>query len=322
MKSAGLALVGSSCSEVETQLKQIQSWGKSYGAGSCSSVTPIEGQSGCSAEITSCVPEHVVRYHGVYGFNDGPNCFNLVLVMSGQRPALVETTSEEMELYKSSPLCRKLQASETPLPGDVGSISDNTGDVHGFIYVSDRLAYTKNGMEVESYPYSLTSLQSVLDKFHVGKKRSEIKGLECFGRPEPQCQERVRNEYYRCKSMEEFLREAPKTKLTQKVLRATELMNELDCRYSQGLFTTPSYVSSLAEQVIGVSHVLKEFVEEEIPAELASAQPSVADRYLLGMLKLRVDKILSSLSLGSFKPYSAKLPKEIKLPEVEAAPRK
>lgn len=122
---------------------------------------------GCEADITPCVPGLVSRYQGVYPRAVGPNCWNLALVNSGILPGLRYTTEQEMSFYLHSPMCRKLQDQERRA-GDIASIAKKSEsqhqEIHAFIYISDDIAYSKNGSAGDD-PFGLQPMKDILSLY-------------------------------------------------------------------------------------------------------------------------------------------------------------
>jgi hypothetical protein len=293
--SGKLVLNGATCDEVNRQLLQLEKWTHPTSGGRCSSPNASDTASGCSAEITQCVPQHVQDYHGVHPLHEGPNCFNLVMVNTGVMPYLVETSAEEMAYYKKSPLCRKLGAREQKKPGDVGSILSGTGELHGFIYVTDKLAYSKNGLDPKE-PYQLTSLQEISDLYGVGQRETDRNDSECYKSKEPECLVRIRTDYYRCKSMDEYLREDAPKPLQRNIAHATHLFDQIDCRISRALFDNAGVTTVANQEMESIGEALTTYIQTEISSNLKSNRLTPEDLFALGMLKLRINNLYYNLS--------------------------
>jgi hypothetical protein len=175
----GRLILNSGCSSIKKDLAAIVAWTKKLESRDCPNPeikTSSEGM--CVTDITDCVPEHVKKYQGLNAADNGPNCWNLALVMGGLEPMLRESSMEEWEFYLSSPLCRELASGEAPQSGDLGSVEARTkedkGHIHGFMYVSPELVYSKNGTALQA-PYSLQSLEAMEKVYRVGL----LPGGEC-----------------------------------------------------------------------------------------------------------------------------------------------
>jgi hypothetical protein len=72
-----------------------------------------------------------------------------------------------MNFWMTSPLCQERKPDESPAPGDIIAIRDDTGgEVHGFIYLTGDLAYSKNGY-AQGTRYELQSPKKVFDVYDV-----------------------------------------------------------------------------------------------------------------------------------------------------------
>lgn len=80
---------------------------------------------------------------------NGMNCWSTTLLLKGLRPVAIYAHEPEFRWFMNdSSSCRKLEASETPQPGDVGAIRKKTEggapeEIHAFIYLHKNLAISK-----------------------------------------------------------------------------------------------------------------------------------------------------------------------------------
>lgn len=175
----GTLTLSTGCNEIEEDLAAIMQWTQRLENRGCD--TPAirqEGEGMCSANVTSCVPQQVRTYQGLTGTQNGPNCWNLALVMAGLVPVLRQSSDTEWEYLINSPLCRELRDGESPQSGDLGSIEmrapDNNVQIHGFMYVSDRMVFSKNGTLLNA-PYALQTREDMESTYRVG----QTPGGEC-----------------------------------------------------------------------------------------------------------------------------------------------
>lgn len=200
-------IIDQSCRTVTEISIALSEWTKSIGE---KRECPIEKQSPqmeltgkCVYNITNCIPSHVAKYEGVNPQESGPNCWNMSLVFKEILPALRYSTPEEMSFYMNSPLCRMLKKDEKRVSGDIGAIrvinEGNFKEFHGFIYISDKIAYSKNGFH-KSSPYSLQSLDNVYSVYDVTEK-SQCRANELNSSLD--CD--IATSFYRCISMKEYL---------------------------------------------------------------------------------------------------------------------
>jgi hypothetical protein len=160
---------GPSCEELAEQLDYMGKWTRSLNEKATCHVGLAEprktfwggSDKQCAYEISHCLPDHVRKYFGTKPDFSGPNCWNLALVMKELVPFLRYSTPEEMSFYMAPPFCRQLGITEKIQPGDLGAIrAGDDSEVHGFIYVSDKIVYSKNGYRNMS-PFHLQNLEDV-----------------------------------------------------------------------------------------------------------------------------------------------------------------
>ncbi len=221
---------GESCEAVSAHTQSLRQWALTSGEATPSCPHPPVQQDGsCVVEVTQCLPAHVRRYEGAPPAQAGPNCWNLALVMSGILPGLRYATPEEMTFFMGPPLCRPLALGEARRPGDVGAIRDaEDGEVHGFIWISDTLTYSKNGMSTES-AYRVQPLAAMMDLYQV-EDTPACRGL---GGDTNECGNRT--QYYRCMSTDEYL--AQRRPLAPEIRQAMDRMDNMEScleRYMMG----------------------------------------------------------------------------------------
>ena len=152
---------------------------------------------GCEADVTGCLPPHMRDYQGVKPKIMGPNCWNLSLVVAGILPAHIYTAPDAMTFFMGSPLCRKLENNEERLAGDIGAIRRRWSvEIHGFIYLSENLVYSKNNAYMS--PYSLYGLEELYEFFRIDDEPAH-----CLdNRMEKGCFNGV--EFYRCHELVDY----------------------------------------------------------------------------------------------------------------------
>jgi hypothetical protein len=204
-----LTLAAKSCAEVTEIRNSLAIWAlESHDHKICPKDEPQldKKKKICKVDITQCVPEHAKKFHDVVSKEVGPNCHNLVLVMKDILPALRSVTTNEFVYYMNSPLCRALENDEKRLPGDVGAIRSieqfGQSEDHAFIYISDKIAYSKNGFgNDKKAAYALQSYDYVLNYYNVPQKKecnqNKIdRNSKCL----------VALSFYRCSSVQDYLK--------------------------------------------------------------------------------------------------------------------
>lgn len=242
----------------------------------------IKDLGNCSFDVHDCVPEKAQRFLGLTPKDAGPNCHNLTLVMKGMVSSLVHTTPPEIKGYlEDSPLCRKLDNSESREPGDVGFITGETiFDWHSFTYLSDDVFLSKNG--VDESPYGVFDSKFVLDGYNVPAKE-ECRQNTSPGKPE--CDLRVN--YFRCMSMDDFLKGKELAEPYKEALKGLDDLERMfECR-AMGEKKEVWKGKALAQ---GVFDALKVYVKDQKKIILNSDNKE-EEGFLLGALALRLESL-------------------------------
>lgn len=149
-----LILKGPNCQVINENLTQLKQWKSQLNEISskklpvCTCVNNIE----CSSNITKIVPDFVqlssLRKPDYYG----PNCWNTSLIANKLLAHQRFSTPAEIYFWTHSSFCQELKSSEKLRAGDLITIRDQKLDdqkhpdeVHGFIYVSPELSFSKAG---------------------------------------------------------------------------------------------------------------------------------------------------------------------------------
>jgi hypothetical protein len=292
-KDQTLSLSAISCEEVTTIRNSLAAWTKdSKDHIICPMQTPALNKKGnlCKVDITQCVPEHVLKYHGVISKDIGPNCHNLVLVMAGILPGLRNVSSNEFIFYINSPLCKPLENDQQRMPGDIGAIRkiqpSGEEESHAFIYISDKIAYSKNGFgNKNDSPYALQSFNYVLDEYDVPNKK------ECHQNKidrNPACPSAL--SFYRCESVEEYLKNTNSIP-NELIIALKEIKKFETCTLGpsliQGRILNPKNTQNLKDVTLTLINFLETQKREEIKNEKNS--------FVLLSLQLRLDSIVKQL---------------------------
>lgn len=300
MDSGRIALLEDTCEKATALTKSLDQWTKnSHENKNCpvNSQSPIQVEGKCGYDITNCVPNQVVEFLGTTPKSNGPNCWNLALVMKNILPALRYSSAEEMNFYMTSPLCRQLNDGEEKIPGDVGAIrqASYTGpaEYHGFIYVSEDVAYSKNGFDKHN-PYSLMPLDDVFKIYQVDESKDCRKNelsLECG----------TGTAYFRCMSMEEYLKthQTPK-----KVITAMKDVDKFDRCLQGNTFTSRPLTSEAKKSLVDSLNVISNYLFDETEADQKSELSSEENKFLLGSLNLRISSIISQLDGNNDRPFA------------------
>lgn len=288
-----LFLSHESCDELIKNTKALDQWTKnSHEIKSCpvNFQSPVQKNNRCSYDVTDCLPAHLIKYAGVSPRYNGPNCWNLALVMKNILPALRHTTSDEMAFYMSSPLCRQIKNGEPKIPGDVGAIRKTSGvdqgEYHGFIYISDDIVYSKNGI-TKANPYMLLSTDIMMNVYSVPKyskcRQNEID-------PNANCD--FATSYFRCMSMEEYL---AKQNTPKEIMTAIRDVDNFDkCLESTTLSDQP--LSKRAEKNLFDSlNVISNYLYDETEKAKGSDLEDPKQIFMLASLNLKLNSIAMQL---------------------------
>lgn len=261
------------CDAFLLELEALKKWTQSTGKMTCdlSSVDfklyiPSDINPYCEGVVTDCVPDHVVKYQGVKSSLHGPNCFNLALVMKGLLPHLRHTPAEEMTHFMQAPYCHFVGKEEKLQPGDIGAFRKDGEEVHGFIYISDNTVYSKNG-EFKSQPYELQHMRNLTNS-SVYNKDTNI-------------------EYFRCKSMEEVLKEN-EASISEVVKNSIELFNVIECRISPLFFGQTIEADESYKLIVDSAKILATYLKQEIK-NIDRLEP--IEKKLLAGLLIRVQTL-------------------------------
>ncbi|MFM6930583.1 MAG: hypothetical protein ACKOX6_19120 [Bdellovibrio sp.] len=281
------------CSDGSHSVESLSSWMQRIQPGKACKVPQQSSENGCQYDITDCLPEHVVQYQGVNSKVAGPNCWNLALVMGKILPNLRYSSPEEMAFYMRPPLCRQLKDGENRQAGDIGAIRGMAWglpieETHGFVYVSEKMVYSKNGTQKEA-PYSLQSMDAMYDSYGVQNKKSCRKNEIPKG--DMDCIQAVA--YFRCDSMDDYLKKnkniSPKIKNLEHDIRSRERCLEAS------EFSGQTLSDSNLRDIQRVSGALAYYLED-LKKNNKINKLSEGDRFMVGGLQLRLQSIADQLS--------------------------
>lgn len=283
----------SNCDQVKKHLSVLAMWTKKINKASTCDLTSIKtttAKGKCEANVSSCLPEHVLKYQGVNPANSGPNCWNLSLVMKNILPGLRYSTPDEMAYYMRPPICRALKDNEKREVGDVGAIrgvfEGMKEESHGFIYLSDELSYSKNGFNKMS-PYEVQSTDKVLSIYGVPNdpkcRKNELDTHSACGSAVS---------YFRCQSFDDFLAKAPDIK--PETLKAVKnVMHFEQCLQKatiDGAILSKEAASSIENSVLSLIKFLNENKKK-------SKNRNEQENFILGSLYLRLSAIGEQLDI-------------------------
>jgi hypothetical protein len=270
-----LILNSSTCEEAKELAASLLTWSQTINKNQTCTLSNADNMSSgpCRLDITKCVPDHVAKYSGLNPQLGGPNCWNLALMMSKIIPNLRYSTPEEMSFFMKSPLCRQLKEDEKVMPGDIGAVRNPSStvpsefEIHGFIYASDKIVYSKAGARPWDVPFGLLPLESMQDTYN---KYSIVN--------------------FRCDSMKNYL-EAHKDVPTS-LLKVFKSLDTVDnCFEGLSLNSTP-LPQSLKGNIKDIASVLTHYLEDE-----SGRIKKEEERFLLGSLQVRLQAMAEDLKI-------------------------
>lgn len=270
-----------SCEDIENEVKIITSWNKQKLQEE--NTQNCECKNGnCILNITQRLPEVVKLYEGKRPDVNGPNCWNSTLVTAGILPHIRYSTPEEMEFWMKSPLCTEKKMSEEMEPGDVVAIrGEDSSEYHGFIYISDKISWSKNGFNrVKKY-----DLQDPLDVF------------ETYG-VEKECQRSIGNNkkcdkyanIYKCQPWDEYWEKVDEG-IKSRVDESVELsLNHIECSLSESLFQKALIDQSSMDLMFNSLAIVEMLVldlKEDLKEDASEEEKLYIDRSLHRILSIK-----------------------------------
>jgi len=298
-----LILSAKNCSVLENELEAFSNLYQWSNQDICALPAIIKGPESCSANVTNCLSKHIINHHGKKSEIEGPNCYNLALVMNKFISTNRYSSYNEIKYFlDSSGYCRNIDPKEERKAGDIGVVGkrrlSNSGSArfvieHTYINVSENLVYSKNGKDKNS-PYEIQSKKKVLDIY-------KLKDKSCHTNvSDSSCQ--YTSSYYRC---------APPvgaysndSEVSRKLLQFNKLVNKLEAEleaqvYNLMLIYDKQNILKFKETAIKV----KDFSEKNLKG-INISQLSGSDAYLAQTLIVRLESIYDQV--GYFHPsYSS-----------------
>jgi hypothetical protein len=264
-----ILLTEPNCKIAADDVKALRAWTlTSNSQAKCEAAAGVSTGDRCEVDITRCVPEHVAKYQGVDSATGGPNCWNLVLVMKGILPNLRYSSDAEMTFYMRPPLCQQV-GDKDKRAGDIGAVRyEKKEEIHGFIYVNDKLAYSKNGM---TGPYQLQSLDNVLDLYIEGA-RTDVS-------------------YFRCDSMSEYLKKNPD--IPRKLLETYDQLGNFENCLERFVVSNEPLSNEAKSSIIDTGKALAEYLVEQ---RKSGKNLNEKETFVIASLQLRLDSIAEQLS--------------------------
>ncbi len=197
--SGEILLQSSSCDGLIDEANNILNWTQSLGeqTGKIGDLISRPEDGNCSISVTQIAPSFVRLLQGAHAKVNGPNCWNTSLKFTGLVEYQRFSHADEMTFWMQSPFCKELNTNDILRAGDLIAIrrtssSPVTNEVHGMIYVSDDLVFSKNTSGVSS-TFGLQRANLVFQAFRLTDSSClRIKGSS------PNCS--IWANFYRCES--------------------------------------------------------------------------------------------------------------------------
>lgn len=276
------------CGKIHQELMAFKSWTESRSL-KCELPKQMEETKAgmCTADVSTCIPHHVLAYHGKNPAVNGPNCFNLALVIAGVLPSLRYSTGEEMAFFYGSPLCRVLTSNEKKQPGDLGVIvTAPRGDVlHAFIRISDNLVYSKNG-------YSKEQAYFAQHYEPMSKLYQEMQKNECVKNKYADCE--TVEQTIRCISMDSYLND-PNRAMPRSIKEAfIRLDHSENCLSINTVHNSALNWPQKKSFLDSIKVIANYFDSAEFKADLKRL-PEAEGKFINGSLSIRLEAMLAQL---------------------------
>jgi hypothetical protein len=172
-KQGQIFLTGPSCHELQEQDQVLRTWTalvKENSGPKASPVVAADDENRCELLISNSVPSFVRSLQNFKTAFSGPNCWNTNLRLSHLEEFSRFSKAAEMSFWMNSPYCREVSDSEKSFPGDiiairalnpnpVSSAALAFEEIHGMIYISEDLVFSKNtSSRMSSYGIQRASL--------------------------------------------------------------------------------------------------------------------------------------------------------------------
>ncbi len=249
-----------------------------------------KGNGSCSANITNCLPEHIINHHGKKSKIEGPNCYNLALVMNNFISANRYSGYNEIDYFiNDSGYCRNIDPEEERKAGDIGVIGKRIQHKsspprfvieHTYINISKNLVYSKNGKDKNS-SYEVQSKENVLDLYKLKDKSCHTNVFDSS------CQ--YTSSYFRCTPYVGAYNN--ESEVSRKLLKFNELVDKLESELESQIYNLKLiYNKRSALTFKETAMQVNEFSEKELKGVKVD-QLAGSDAYLAQTLIVRLDSI-------------------------------
>lgn len=124
----------------------------------------VGDKTGYFVDVTLLIPKIFGALNEQYAKIFGSNCWNLALYLNGAASNLQESTPAEFRAWVESDQVRRVDFSESVLPGDVIVFRLQGEEVHAAVILTPGIVLTKNGQE-ESRPYRIMDFQEMAAQY-------------------------------------------------------------------------------------------------------------------------------------------------------------
>ena len=285
-----LLMKGASCELIQKQGVALSHWKEKLHEGTSSLEScQCKSQGDCSMSIDSVLPKFVAEIYGTKAEYGGPNCWNAVLVAGKFIPNLRFSTPEEMSFWMDSPLCREMESSEVLQPGDIMAIRHvGEGEVHGFVYVTDELTFSKNAYYRKD-AYLLQNPDPIFTQYGAPegcRKKESAK--------DPKCRNYVT--YYRCGLLDDYLA-ARKNSISESFEISSKQLFNVECELSDLVFFGRGnpVLKEKKNQILLQAKNAMDVIAALATKEAARADLSEDERFLWKSLIVRADAVLHQI---------------------------
>jgi len=268
------------CTWVNFQLYAIRQWSIQRGHfGEIPEVNTVSPRQ-CRVVLNSLLTPLVNRINHTRSPCDGPNCWNTTLTVSGLNEVLRFTSSQEFAGVLESQRCQEISYAHRR-PGDIVRLRDDNHEIHGLIYISDDLCFSKNGSSQRS-KYDIQSTADVLSRYEVLPPCDQGRGNKCTKYAQ----------YYRCQSSDYQL------PYSSELAPISEQLEHLECEVSNLVFTQSNPIDSKLIHLLRQSLQIVDHTLINIEEQLKSKNPLPKDQLNeVSLLKAKVRSLQDQISL-------------------------
>ena len=275
---------GPSCAAIKDHVAALRSWAIRRNA-QCE-IQEMPASEFCDHDVTGCLPPDVAKFQSLLATKPGPNCWNFAAVLNGFLPNLRHTSNGEI-LNLTEVLCKKRDPSEAPQSGDLVLVEDKVFPEarrnHGFIWISELLALSKNGA-TNGAPYGLTSVADLLAAVPIPPCALDRTAETC---------EFTTHVFHACRTMKKYLSDEGFSKSARGIFDHFE---ELERRVEQYNFSPGAADLEGLEGLNAIAQTLQTYVKSAAFSAALATESTPRQQILLNLLSSRLNSMHAGVS--------------------------